>query len=103
VSALLARVAGASEILAAVAIGACLLAAAILPVTQHGGCEGELDRRVASALVGLFGDLAVRDQLRAEALAGSPAGRWDAPWDRDGVALAACDRAPAASAVAMAW
>jgi len=99
--------AGSKELVAACAIAACLLAAAILPLTQKGGCSGELDRRAAAVIVRILDDggsvLAVREKLRAEALEGSPAGRWDAPWDLAGARASSCDPAPAASALALAW
>lgn len=99
--------AGSKELVLAGAIAACLLGAAILPLTQGGGCSGELDRRVAAMLVLILDDggsvLAVREKLRAEALERSPAGRWDAPWDRDGARAASCDPVPAASALVLAW
>ncbi|HWV38751.1 MAG TPA: hypothetical protein VN033_09785 [Vulgatibacter sp.] len=99
--------AGSKEIVLAGAIAAVLLGAAILPVTRSGGCEGELDRRAAALIVRLFDDggsvLAVRERLRAEALEGSPAGRWDAPWDLGGAHAASCRPAPAPAVVDLAW
>lgn len=87
----------AAEGIAALAIAACLIACAIHPLLQDSPCEqaGGIDAQLASLVVRILGgdhsSLEVRDRLRAEALEGSPAGRWETPSEKAAVALASCD------------
>ncbi|HEY0839906.1 MAG TPA: hypothetical protein VGD74_06950 [Vulgatibacter sp.] len=87
----------AAESLAALAIAACLIACAMQPLLQDASCDQAdgIDSRLASVVVRILGgdgaSLEIRDRLRAEALEGSPAGRWETASEKAAIALASCD------------
>lgn len=86
----------AAEAVAALAIACCLIACAVHPLLQDPSCDerGAVDSRLASLVIRIFADggssLEVRDRLRAEALEGAPAGRWETSSEKAAVALASC-------------